>query len=124
FAEDPETDGIAARVAAAIGLISGTYPIQETFWAVRELLEAMARRRPVVAVIEDVHWAEPALIDLIEHVAELTADAPVLLLCTARPEVTERRPGWPPDEGEVVHLEPLSDHEVERLIAGLLGTTV
>jgi tetratricopeptide (TPR) repeat protein len=118
---EPDADGIAARVAAAVGLTSGTYPIQETFWAARKLLEAMARRHPLVALIEDLHWAEPALFDLIDHVVRLTTDAPVLLLCTARPEVTEQRPGWPPKDGEVVRLEPLSDHEVERLIGGLLG---
>jgi len=52
---------------------------------VRKLLEAMARRRPLVALIEDIHWAEPALFDLLDHVARLSA-APILLLCTARPD--------------------------------------
>jgi predicted ATPase/class 3 adenylate cyclase len=118
----PDADGIAARVAAVVGLTSGVYPIQETFWAARKLLEAIARRHPLVALIEDVHWAEPALFDLIDHVVRLTTDAPLLLLCTARPEVTERQSGWPPEDGEVVRLEPLSDLEVERLIGGLLGT--
>jgi len=120
--DEPAADGIAARVAAAVGLISGTYPIQEMFWAVRKLLEVIARRRPLVALIEDLHWAEPALFDLIDHVVQLTAGAPILLLCTARPEVTERRPGWPPEESAVVRLGPLSDHEVQSLLVGLLGT--
>jgi tetratricopeptide (TPR) repeat protein len=119
---EPDADGIAARVAAVVGLTSGTYPIQETFWAARKLLEAMARRHPLVALIEDLHWAEPALFELLDHVMRLTRNAPILLLCTARPEVTERRPGWPSEEGEVVRLQPLSDPEVERLIGGLLGT--
>jgi class 3 adenylate cyclase/tetratricopeptide (TPR) repeat protein len=120
--EEPDADGIAARVAAAVGLISGTYAIQETFWAVRKLLEAMALRRPLVVLIDDIHWAEPTLFDLIDHVVQLTADAPILLLCTARPEVAERRLGWPPDETVVVRLEPLSDQEVDRLMTGLLGS--
>jgi len=120
--DEPEGDGIASRVAAAIGLISGSYPIQETFWAVRKLLEIIARRRPLVVVIEDIHWAQTTLFDLIDHVVQLAADAPILLLCTARPEATERHPGWPPKGSVVVRLEPLSDHEAERLIAGLLGT--
>src|SRR6266511_1766369 len=118
---EPDADGIAARVAAVVGLTSGTYPIQETFWAARKLFEAMARRHPLIVLIEDIHWAEPALFDLIDHMARLTRDVPVLLLCTARPDVTERQPGWPPEESEVVRVEPLSDLEVERLIAGLLG---
>ena len=118
---EPEAEGIAVRVAAASGLISGTYPIQEVFWAVRKLLEAMGQRRPLVALIEDMHWAEPALFDLVDHVVRLT-DAPILLLCTARPEVTERRPGWPSQESTVVRLEPLASNEVKMLIAELLGT--
>jgi predicted ATPase len=56
----------------------------------------MARRQPLVALIEDLHWAEPALFDLIDHVVRLTREVPVLFLCTARPDVTERWPDWPP----------------------------
>jgi predicted ATPase len=81
----------------------------------------MARQHPIVALIEDVHWAEPALVDLLDHLARL-ADGPMLVLCTARPEVTERRPGWPPEPCVVVRLEPLEDAEVERLVAQTLGT--
>jgi len=122
LADEPEADGIAARVAAAVGLISDTYPIEEIFWAVRRLLETIATTRPLVALIEDIHWAEPTLFDLVDHLAQLS-DAAILLLCTARPDVTERRPGWPPDTSAVVRLEPLADHEVETLVAELLGTT-
>ena len=67
---------------------------EEIFWAVRKALECRARERPLVLVFEDIHWAEPTLLDLIEHLADWTRDAQLLLLCLARPELLDERPAW------------------------------
>ncbi|MGH3093158.1 MAG: adenylate/guanylate cyclase domain-containing protein [Gaiellaceae bacterium] len=90
--------------------------IEETFWAYRKLFEALARERPLVLVLEDIHWGEPALLDLVEHVVEWTRDAPVLLLCLARPELLDERPGWP---GERLELAPLADDEAREFTEAL-----
>ena len=60
----------------------------------RKLLEAVAEATPLVVVLDDLQWAEPTLLDLVEHVADLSRDAPILLLCLARPDLLDRRPGW------------------------------
>ena len=67
---------------------------EDAFWAVRKLLEHLARERPLVVVFDDIHWAEPTMLDLIEHLADWTRDAAVLLVCVARPELLEIRSGW------------------------------
>jgi class 3 adenylate cyclase/tetratricopeptide (TPR) repeat protein len=90
----------------------------EVFWAVRKALEQRAREWPLALIVEDIHWAEPTLLDLIEHVHEWTRDAPVLVLCLSRPELRGERPGW---AGEALTLEPLSEAESEELIEGLVG---
>ena len=97
------------RLAEFLGLAGATASPEETHWAIRKLFEALAAERPLVAVFEDIHWAEPGLLDLIEHVAEWTRDAPILLVCTARPELQDVRPGWGAQAGATtLLLEPLS----------------
>jgi class 3 adenylate cyclase/tetratricopeptide (TPR) repeat protein len=90
--------------------------IEETFWAYRKLFDSLAHERPLLLLFEDIHWAEPTLLDLIEHVVEWTADAPIAVVCLARPELIDDRPGWP---GERVELEPLSDREAKELVGAL-----
>jgi class 3 adenylate cyclase/tetratricopeptide (TPR) repeat protein len=112
------------RLAEFMGLAGATASPEETHWAIRRLFEALAVERPLIALFEDIHWAEPGLLDLIEHVAEWTRDAPILLVCPARPELPDVRPGWGGQTGATtLHLEPLSHEESGRLIAGLLGRT-
>ena len=114
--EDPGL--VAARVARAAGFVPGGVTVDETRWAVRKLLEAVARRRPLVVVIEDIHWAEPTLLDLLEHVATLAAKVPLLVVCLARPELLEERSSWTTVGGErgvVAPLEPLSSAEADEL---------
>ncbi|MGZ4205835.1 MAG: ATP-binding protein, partial [Actinomycetota bacterium] len=96
--------------------------IQETFWALRRLLETLAGEQPLVAVIDDIHWAEPTLLDLIEYVAGFSRGHPLLLLCTARPELREDRPDWG-RAGATVALQPLGETEAEELVENLLGHT-
>jgi tetratricopeptide (TPR) repeat protein len=89
---------------------------EETFWAYRKLFEALAQEQPLVLVLEDIHWAEPTLLDLIEHIVEWTRDAPMLIVCLARPDLLDERPGW---SGELIELEPLPSEEAESLGAML-----
>ena len=76
-------------IAALLGVGQGS--TEEIAFGVRRLMERAAEERPLVAVLEDVHWAEPGFLDLVEHVADWSRDAPILLLCLARPELLERR---------------------------------
>jgi DNA-binding SARP family transcriptional activator/class 3 adenylate cyclase len=86
--------GAAARsVVERITSAAAARP-EETFWEVRELLEATAAERPVILHIDDLQWAEPMLLDLLDHVAELSRDVPILLMCLARPELLDERPTW------------------------------
>ena len=66
----------------------------ELFWEVRQLLETVAAERPLILHIDDLQWAEPMLCDLLKQVAELAEASPILLLCTARPDLLEDRPAW------------------------------
>ncbi len=115
-----EGEDAVARVASAVGLADGRYPLDEVFWGTRRLFELIARERTLIVGFEDVHWAEDTLLDLIEHVATNSSGAPLLLVCTARPDVFERRPGWS-DVGRQVELAPLSDEEAGLVAGNLLG---
>jgi class 3 adenylate cyclase/tetratricopeptide (TPR) repeat protein len=92
---------------------------EETFWAYRKLFEAFAQERALVLVLEDIHWAEPMLLDLIEHIVAWTKDAPMLVLCLARPEFLDGRPAWP---GERLELEPLSAEDSQTIVGALAPT--
>ncbi|HET6641768.1 MAG TPA: BTAD domain-containing putative transcriptional regulator, partial [Gaiellaceae bacterium] len=118
LADNEEADAIAERVLGAVGLNGMASTNEETFWATRKLFEALARQRPLVVVVEDVHWAEPTFLDLVEHVAEWATTSPILLLCLGRPEVVDERPrlvGGRTNIGSVV-LEPLSHRESDELM--------
>jgi predicted ATPase/DNA-binding SARP family transcriptional activator len=119
LAGDAEAATIAERIAVALGAgDGGTAGAEETFWAVRRFLEGIARTRPVVVFLEDLHWAEPTFLDLVDHVADLARSAPLLLICLARPELLERRPTWGGGKANAtsMSLEPLSDDESAALI--------
>jgi DNA-binding SARP family transcriptional activator len=120
--EDAEV--VAQRLGEVIGLSDHTSSPDETFGAVRTFFEALARRRPVVLVFDDIHWGEATFLDLVDHLAELTHGAPVLLVCVARPELYDVRPLW--GGGKVnatsVHLEPLSEAESVQLVDNLTGS--
>ena len=96
---------------------------EEAFWAVRKVLEALARRHPLVLVVDDLQWAEPTFVELIEHVAEWTRDAPLLLLIMARPELLDARPGWGGGKlnATTVLLEPLPETDARDLLGHLIG---
>src|SRR5262249_48868640 len=87
LAENDDGELVCSRLTGAGGS-------QETFWAVRRMCEIVARVRPLVLCFEDVHWAEPLFLDLIEYLLGWIRDAPVLIVCLARPEFFEVRPAW------------------------------
>jgi class 3 adenylate cyclase/tetratricopeptide (TPR) repeat protein len=117
---DSQPHAVASRVAAAAGRSGVSATEVDVQWAVRRLFEALARRGPLVAAFDDIHWAEPAMLDLIEHVAG-NAAGPVLIVCLARGDLLERRPGWAVagGRGSIIRLEPLSDTDSARLLGRL-----
>jgi class 3 adenylate cyclase len=123
LAGDENAEVIASRLAAALGFADTPGAAEETFWAARKLFEAHARERPLVLVFDDVQWGEPTFLDLIDHVADWTRDAPILLICLARPELLDIRPAWSGGKFNAtsVLLESLSKDESEQLIGNLLG---
>jgi predicted ATPase/class 3 adenylate cyclase len=123
LAGEEKADLIVERLGNALGLGgAGGATSEETFWAVRRLFEALARAGPLVIVVDDLHWAEPTFLDLIEHVAKFSRDFPILLVCIARPELLDTRPGWGGDKlrATSIFLDPLSEAECRELISNLL----
>jgi len=118
---EDDADLIAARVAELTGLAEASWPVDEGFWAVRTFFEALARRSPLVLVFDDIHWGEATFLDLIEHIADWTHAVPILLVCVARPELLDVRPGWGGGKlnATAVLLEPLSELESSELIDNL-----
>ena len=116
-----DADLAAIRVEAALGLTDTPVSPEEIAWGVRRLFEALAVQGPLVVVFDDIHWAEPAFLDLIEYVASFVHDAPMLVLCTARPDLFDVRPTWTaPKPGAVlVTLQALSEHDSEMLVERL-----
>ena len=118
--EDSQPQVVASRVAAATGRSGASATEADVQWAFRRLFEALARRRPLVVVFDDIHWAEPAMLDLIEHVAA-NAAAPILIVCLTRGDLLERRPDWEAagGRGSLIRLQPLSDTDSARLLGRL-----
>jgi len=120
-AEDAVADvlGLAAGMMEAL---EGERSPQEIAWAAREVMESIADVQPLILLFEDIHWAEEPLLDLIEHLAD-SVRAPLLILCLARPELLDSRPGW--GGGRVrstaIELERLSEEESELLVEKLLS---
>jgi DNA-binding SARP family transcriptional activator len=115
--------GKAQQVVEAIGSIETAGSIEESFSAVRALLEDVAARQPLVVVFDDVHWGESKFLDFVEHLADWSRERPILLLCLARPELFDMRPGWGGGKlnSTSTLLEPLSREECETLIGSLVG---
>jgi class 3 adenylate cyclase/tetratricopeptide (TPR) repeat protein len=110
---------VAERIAAAVGLSGANFELDELFWGVRKLVERVASDRPLVLILEDLHWAELTFLDLVEHLVERVEDRPVLVLCVARPELEEIRPEW--DARARVVLGPLTAEASTNVIRDLLA---
>jgi class 3 adenylate cyclase len=110
-------------LASILGDDSAASSPDEIAWAFRKLLESRAAEQPIVVVFDDVHWGEPTFLDLVEHVADLSRDAPILMLCMARPELLDLRPTWGGGKLNAANvlLEPLGPDESAELIESLAG---
>jgi DNA-binding SARP family transcriptional activator len=118
----PDAARVAERLHRAFGPgDQGRSDAAEIFWAARRFLEAVARRRPLLVVLEDLHWAEPTFIDLVESLALQPGQAPIALVCIARPELLEQRPAWAAeaDRQVTVVLTPLGEGPAAELLDGL-----
>ena len=121
LADDDRVDVIARRVLGVLGLSDEPAQPGETAWAVRRVLEAAARDRPLLAVVEDAHWADPVLLDVVDYTLAFSGGAAILLLCLARPELLEARPGWavPHADSALLQLEPLDGADARALVDAL-----
>jgi class 3 adenylate cyclase/tetratricopeptide (TPR) repeat protein len=117
------TQLIGERLAALLGLSAVTLGIQETFWAVRKFLEELADRRPLVVMVDDIHWGEPTFLDLLEYLADWIEGVPVMLLCLARGDLLDVRGAWMAGKpnASLIMLHPLTTSQTEGLIGNLLG---
>jgi class 3 adenylate cyclase/tetratricopeptide (TPR) repeat protein len=111
---------VAERVGSVMGLSATSFQVGELFWGIRRFFELTAEG-PMVVLFDDIHWAEPTFLDLIDHLNEGTG-TPLLLLCTARHELLETRAEWGEGAGAArIVLEPLSEADAGKVIEHLLG---
>jgi class 3 adenylate cyclase/tetratricopeptide (TPR) repeat protein len=124
---DERSELVTERVAQLLGVVAEAERPEGTLWAVHRLLQARARRDPLVVVIDDLHWADPILLDAVEQLIDLSQDIPMLLVCIARPEeLLSRGEGWPAATANALslRLSPLGEREGEQLVGHLLGGRV
>jgi class 3 adenylate cyclase/tetratricopeptide (TPR) repeat protein len=124
-----EAEWLLARLAPLVGIADpeAAKPERtELFAAWRRFIEAIAAGHPLVLVVEDLHWADPAMLSFLEHLADRSTGLPLLLVATARPELLERHPGWGGRDGNAgtIRLGSLTDAQTARLVAALVGRSV
>jgi class 3 adenylate cyclase/tetratricopeptide (TPR) repeat protein len=130
FEDESESRAVESRLGLLIGLAATAEQTEdkraESFYAWRRFFEELADTRPAVLVFEDLHWADDDLLDFVDHLVDWAADVPLLCVCTARPELLERRPAWGGGKpnASTISLSPLSDEETARLLAVLLEQTL
>ncbi len=128
--EGADRDWVRSRLAPLVGAgatgDAGPADRTESFTAWRRFLEAMAAAGPLVLVFEDLHWADPALIEFVDHLIDWSSGLPILVLCTARPELFERHGDWGGGKrnSTTISLAPLSTEDSARLISSLLSEAV
>ena len=122
-AGDEHAAAIAHRLGEILGIGEGVGGAEEAPWAIRRFLEILAAERPLVAIWEDIHWAEPAFLDVVDHIVDWSRDAPIMLVCTARPEFLDARTDWGGGKmnATTLLLQPLDPKASAELIANLLG---
>ncbi len=125
---EDETDRawLLGRLAPLVGVPAEPVAQGESFAAWRRFCESLAAERTTVLVFEDLHWADPALLAFLEHLADWGEGVPLLLLCTARPELYERHPtfGANARNAQRINLAPLTDAETAQLVSALLERAV
>jgi class 3 adenylate cyclase/tetratricopeptide (TPR) repeat protein len=118
-----DREAIVERVAAAINLSPAQYPVAELMWGGRRFLEILAAERPLVMLVDDLHWAESTFLDFLDHLLETLEGASLLILGSARHEISERHAEWAAGhEGMLINLQPLSDADAGRIVEELLGS--
>jgi class 3 adenylate cyclase/tetratricopeptide (TPR) repeat protein len=124
--EGPERAWLLARLAPLVGAPAEPVSQEESFAAWRRYCEGLAAERATVLVFEDLHWADTALLAFLEHFAEWTEGVPLLVLCTARPELYESHPtfGANARNAQRINLAPLTDGETAELVSALLERSV
>jgi class 3 adenylate cyclase len=126
--DESDRDWYRTRLAPLIGAQAGesSFEREELFSAWQRFLELIAAQRPLVLVVEDLHWADAALVEFLEHLVDWASGVPLVLLIAARPELYERHPGWGGGKRNsvTISLGPLSDEETARLVASLVGRAV
>ena len=122
LADDARAAAVASTVAAAFGADAGGGSGEETSWAFRHLFEALARERALVLVVDDIHWAEGTLLDVLEDIASFSSGVAILLVCMSRPDLLEERASWvaPRASATVIALAPLAESEATALVEALL----
>jgi class 3 adenylate cyclase/tetratricopeptide (TPR) repeat protein len=120
---DDDAPVIAERIAAAVGTGQPSGSPAEIFWAFRKLFEGLARERPLIVVIDDLHWAEPTLLDLLEYVVGFASGVPLMLLGQTRADLFESRPSWavPRRNAVLIPLQPISESDARTLIDQLVA---
>jgi DNA-binding SARP family transcriptional activator len=119
---EPDAASVAEQLHRALGPGNrGSTAAAEIFWAARRFLEALARHRPVLAVFEDLHWAEPTFLDLVESLALQPGQSPIVVVCIARPELLDHRPAWAAeaDRSVSIQLTPLGAGSAAALLDSL-----
>jgi len=123
-----ERSWVADRLAPLVGAQDDVAVVgrEEAFAAWRRFLEALASDRPLVLVVEDLHWADAALLDFVEHLLDWATPVPLLVVGTTRPELFEHRPTWGGGRrnSTTVGLSPLTDEDTARLVSALLERSV
>jgi class 3 adenylate cyclase/tetratricopeptide (TPR) repeat protein len=122
-----EAQWLEANLRPLVGVVEeGAAHREDRFAAWRRFLEGLAERRPLVLVFEDVHWADDDLLDFVDYLVDWATGVPLIVVCTARPELLERRPTWGAGKPDAltISLSPLSDDETARLIGLLLERAV
>jgi class 3 adenylate cyclase/tetratricopeptide (TPR) repeat protein len=122
LADDPEGEALTRHLAQIVGLDDSFEPGEQAFWAVRRLCEAIARRSPLVVLLEDLQWAEPTLLDLIVHLHRSLRALPILIVATARFDLLGRRPEWREECPTTISLDALTKDSVDSLVTTLTGT--
>ena len=126
LADSGENEWVEGHLRPLVGLAStlesGSDRRSEAFSAWRRLLEALAEHRPLVLVFEDLHWSDEGLLDFVDYLADWASGVPLLVVCTARPELLDRRPGWGGGKrnAATVSISPLSEGETAQLLGSLL----
>jgi predicted ATPase len=127
---EAEVAWVERHLRPLVGLGVDAVPGQEhqadAVAAWRRFLEALAEQGPAVFVVEDLQWADDGLLDFVDSLADRLVGVPLLIVCSARPELLERRPGWGGGKrnASTVSLAPLSDEDTVHLLAALLDRSV